>query len=331
VIEMFGVDRPTALTISIADHYSSPDNPLDLLPVIWEMVVAGEDQLFEWRARRIDNNALFDVEVSLRRIILNQRYAILATVRDITARKRAEQEIETLNTHLASHVTGLEAANRELEAFNFTVSHDLRSPLTGICGYSYLLQEQFSERLGEQCLGYVRVINSAAVKMGQLIDTLLGFSRLSRCEVKREETDLTAITKGVAAQLRMADPSRQVRFAIAEGVKATGDANLLSVVMENLIGNAWKYTARQESTLIEFGLDETNASPAYFVRDNGPGFDMAHADRLFRPFQRLPGTTEFATGHGIGLATVQRIVERHGGSTWACGEPGKGATFYFTL
>jgi light-regulated signal transduction histidine kinase (bacteriophytochrome) len=129
----------------------------------------------------------------------------------------------------------------------------------------------------------------------------------------------------------MADPARQVRFTIAEGVKATGDANLLSVVMENLIGNAWKYTAKRESALIEFGLDETNASPAYFVRDNGPGFDMAHADRLFRPFQRLPETTEFATGHGIGLATVQRIVERHGGSTWACGEPGKGATFYFTL
>lgn len=255
---------------------------------------------------------------------------LLVLVNDITARKRMEEEIESLNTHLASHAMELEAANRELEAFNYTVSHDLCSPLTGISGYCELMLELGGERLGEQYLGYVQQIRDAAGQMKQLTSTLLGFSRLARCEIKREEIDLTAIAKGVAAQFRMAEPCRRVSFTFAEGAKATGDGKLLWVVMENLLGNAWKFTGKQETALIEFDVAVAGGRPIYFVRDNGPGFDAADADILFRPFHRLSGTTDF-TGYGIGLATVQRIIQRHGGRVWAEGEPGKGATFYFTL
>ena len=329
VLEMYGGERSRWISLSAGDRCFDADNSFYKVPDIWERVVAGENQFFEWQARRVDNNALFNVEVSLQRIDLNQRYAILATVRDISARKRMEEEIEILHTNLAAYVMELEAANIELEAFNYTVSHDLRSPLTGIRGYSHLLLEQ-RERLDDECLGYARQINAATEKMEQLIATLLDFSRLSRCEIRREEVDLTAIAELVAAECRMADPCRQVRFIFAEGVKVTGDPDLLNVVMENLLGNAWKFTAGQESALIEFGIEETGAGSAYFVRDNGPGFDMADADRLFRPFVRLPGTTDFA-GHGIGLATIRRIIQHHGGSAWAAGEPGNGATFYFTL
>lgn len=329
VLEMYGGDRSRWLSLSAGDRYPDADNSFFKVPDIWERAVAGESQFFEWQARRVDNNALFNVEVSLRRIELNQRQAILATVRDITVRKRMEEEIEVLHTNLAAYVMDLEAANTELEAFNYTVSHDLRSPLTGIRGYSHLLLEQ-RERLGDECLGYALQINAATGKMEQLIATLLDFSRLSRREIRREEVDLTAIAEMVAAECRMEAPCRQVRFILAQGVKVTGDPDLLHVVMGNLLGNAWKFTAGQESAQIEFGIDDAGARSAYFVRDNGPGFDMSDADRLFRPFVRLPGTAGFA-GHGIGLATIRRIIQHHGGSAWAVGEPGNGATFYFTL
>lgn len=255
---------------------------------------------------------------------------LLILVSDITERKRMEQEIEALNTGLASYAAELEAVNRDLEAFNYAVSHDLRSPLTAISGYSQVLLTLGGDRLGEQCRDFVREICRAAEDMNELITSMLEFSRLSRSAITRETVDLTGLAKTVAAQLKMREPQRNAVFTIAEGIPAEGDAKLLKVVLENLIGNAWKYTGRQETAAIEFGIRETGGSPVYFVRDNGPGFDMAHADRLFTPFQRLPGAAGFA-GHGIGLATVKRIIECHSGRIWAEGEPGKGASFYFTF
>ena len=249
---------------------------------------------------------------------------------EITGRKRMEEEIEILNTDLAARACELESANRELEAFGYTVSHDLRSPLTGIQGYSQVLLELCGDRLGEAGTGFVREISKSAEKMDDLITTMLAFSNLSRSTMTREVVDLTVVVKNLATELRMNEPTRNATFTIAEDVTAEGDPKLLIVVLENLVGNAWKYTSRQESTVIEFGMVESNASRAFFVRDNGPGFDMAHADRLFDAFQRLPGAAGFS-GHGIGLATVQRIIQRHAGRVWAEGEPGKGATFYFTI
>ena len=166
--------------------------------------------------------------------------------------------------------------------------------------------------------------------MNQLIDTLLKFSRIIRDEMRHDTVDLSAMAQEVAASLEKGEPERRVKFRIAEGIKVNGDAGLLHIVLDNLIGNAWKYSGKQEETVIEFGVKEIEGKTAFFVRDNGPGFDMAYAEKLFVPFQRLPGTAEFK-GHGIGLATVERIIRRHGGRVWAEGEPGKGATFYFTL
>ncbi len=255
---------------------------------------------------------------------------LLILANDITERKRMEDEIRTLNADLADQAFELEAANRELEAFNYTVSHDLRSPLTVIRGYTQALLELYGCRPDDPGTDFLREISRAAEKMEDLITTLLDFSCLSRSAITREVVDLSAIAAMVAFELKVNEPQRNVMLSIAEGVEAEGDAQLLRIVLENLIGNAWKYTSRKEGAVIEFGAVEAEGTKALFVRDNGPGFDMAHADRLFRPFQRLPGASEFA-GHGIGLATVQRIIHRHGGRVWAEGEPRKGATFYFTL
>jgi PAS domain S-box-containing protein len=253
-----------------------------------------------------------------------------AMVSDVSEQKRFKEEIEVLNTNLVARALALELANEELEAFGYTVSHDLRKPLTAISGYSQLILEQFGAGLNVDCRNYFQEIVNGAGRMNQLIDTLLDFSRLTRRELHRETVDLSAMTHAVIAELSLADPQRRVSCIIAEGTVVNGDAKLLRVVMDNLLGNAWKYTAKTEEAVIEFGVMEHRGKTVCFVRDNGVGFDMAHANRLFAVFQRLHSTSEFE-GIGIGLATVQRIVQCHGGRVWAEAECGKGATFYFTL
>lgn len=255
---------------------------------------------------------------------------MISVVRDISEWKRTKEEIEILDTNLASHAFELELANTELEAFNYTVSHDLRKPLTSINGYCQILLELCAGILDDECLKYLHEMHRGTMAMNQLIDTLLNFSRLARSEMKRETQDLSGLATAVAAEFRMAEPERQVNFRIAGDILGNGDTKLLRVVMENLLGNAWKYTAKQQEVVIEFGITGSEAKPVYFIRDNGPGFDMACAEKLFIPFQRLHSREEFE-GHGVGLATVKRIIQRHGGRVWAESEPGKGATFYFTL
>ena len=249
--------------------------------------------------------------------------------RDITEHKLAEEEIERLHTDLAARANELEGANIELEAFNYSVSHDLRKPLTAINSYCQVVQELCGNKLDDKCKGYIGEIYEGTLRMNRLIDTLLDFSRVSRVELRHERVDLSKMAKEVALGLKVSGPERQVTFRIAAGITADGDAALLRVVLDNLIGNAWKYTGSREETVIEFGVMEVEGKPAFFVRDNGPGFDTAHADKLFIPFERLPGTN--VEGHGIGLATVERIVKRHGGRVWAESKPDEGATFFFTL
>jgi PAS domain S-box-containing protein len=257
-------------------------------------------------------------------------HIILLAMEDITERKLAEEEIKRLNTDLAARAADLEDANRELEAFSFTVAHDLRNPLNVISSYCQVFKEICSDKLDEQGNRYIQEIYDGAMRMNQLIESLLNFSRLAHAGLNRDMIDLSSMAKEVAEELKGTEAARRVEIRIAGGIVAKGDANLLRVVLVNLLNNAWKYTATREEGIIEFCTMDIDKKQTYFVRDNGTGFDMASADKLFTPFQRLPGAEEFR-GSGIGLATVERIIRRHGGKIWAEGEPGKGATFYFTL
>ncbi|GFO57031.1 hypothetical protein GMSM_40380 [Geomonas sp. Red276] len=255
---------------------------------------------------------------------------MLALRTDLTERKRMEEEIEVLNSELAARASLLEIANQELESFNYTVSHDLRRYLSVIGGYGHLGMERSESLADQELTGYLAEICGSASHMEQLVESLLRFSLLSRAEVMRQPVNLTELAKRVSLSLRMSEPARKATFIIGEGIRAPGDPRLLEVVMENLLGNAWKFTGGGDPAVIEFGAAGSGDGRAYFVRDNGTGFDMAQAERLFRPFERLTETAHLP-GHGIGLATVQRIVQRHGGTVWAESEPGKGATFWFTL
>ncbi len=206
----------------------------------------------------------------------------------------------------------------------------MRAPLRSIDGFSQALLEVYTNKLDEQGQDYLRRVRAASQRMGQLIDDLLALSRVTRSEMRREEVDLSALAQVVAAELQHSQPERQVEFVIAPGVVVNGDAGLLRVVLENLLGNAWKFTGKKAQARIEFGVSEHNGKPTYFIRDNGAGFNLAYADRLFGAFQRLHSGEEFS-GTGVGLATVQRIIHRHGGKVWAQGEVEQGATFHFTL
>jgi len=235
-----------------------------------------------------------------------------------------------LEERVAERTAALAAVNKELEAFAYSVSHDLRAPLRGMDGFSQALLEDYASQLDATGQDYLRRVRAGSQRMGYLIDDLLKLSRLTRTEMQWERVDLSALAHEIAADLRRTQPERQVEFVIADGVVASGDARLLRVVLENLLGNAWKFTSKQALARIEFGHAEGEGESVYFVRDNGAGFDMAYAGRLFGAFQRLHSTTEFE-GTGIGLATVQRIIHRHGGRAWAEGAVDQGATFYFAL
>jgi len=259
-----------------------------------------------------------------------QFQAVRIYTMDITERKQSEEEIKRLNASLAMRAVELEDANRELEAFNYTVAHDLRNPLYLISSYCQLIEELCSGKLDEQCNSYLRETYNGTMRMNRLIEALLQFSLLAHAELKRDRVDLSRMAEEVALELKVTGPERQVTFLIAEEMRVDGDADLLRVVLTNLLGNAWKYTAAREEGIIEFGMTEVDVKQVCFVRDNGNGFNMADADKLFAPFQRLPGVEKFR-GFGIGLATVERIIRRHGGKIWAEGESGTGASFYFTL
>ena len=258
-----------------------------------------------------------------------ERY-VLSIIKDITDRKQMEEEIARLNIDLAARASELEDANKELESFSYTVAHDLRQPLNIISSCCQVLDKLYADGLQEDPKELIRKTYESSLQMNRMIETLLNFSRFGRVDPHRETIDMSGLAGDTAASLKLTEPERQVEFRIADGIVANGDANLLRIVLDNLLGNAWKYTALKEQAVIEVGVRDIEGVATYFVQDNGSGFDMADADRLFVPFQRLPGAGR-NKGFGIGLATVERIVKRHGGKVWAEGKPGEGACIFFTL
>ena len=262
--------------------------------------------------------------------------ALLGTFNEMVAQieQRDRERLaarDELEVRVAQRTAELAAANRELESFSYSVSHDLRAPLRSIDGFSLALMEDYGDRLGEEARGYFDRIRAATRRMGQLIDDMLELARVTRAEMQREPVDLSAIARAIQVDILRCDGDRSVEWVIGGGIEATGDVRLLRVVMDNLLRNAWKYTSKHPTARIEFGQKQTNGSkPVYFVKDDGAGFDPAFAGKLFGAFQRLHSSVDFP-GTGVGLATVQRILQRHGGRIWAESQVEKGATFYFVV
>ena len=247
---------------------------------------------------------------------------------------KSRNEVRSANADLERRVVErtrqLEAANRELEAFAYAVSHDLRAPLRSMSGFSQILQESAPPGLDEKSRHYLQRIHDASLRMSSLIEDLLNLSRIGRSELTARPISLSQVAAEAAAAIRERHPTREVQLEIAQGMEVNADPRLLRIALENLLSNAWKYTSRASQATVTVGVQAGEHGPVYFVRDNGVGFDMKYADKLFVPFQRLHPEAEFP-GSGIGLVTVQRIIARHGGRVWADAKPDAGATFYFTI
>lgn len=317
----YGLEEITELKIT--DLNSLPD---DLVKMEMEKAESAQQEYFNFH-HRLSDGRVRHVEVFSGPIEIEGRELLYSIVHDVTERRTAEEAIEGLNARLVEKAEQLSEANRELEAFNYSVAHDLRTPLTVISGYLELTREGCEN---DECQQYLQAAHEGILKIEQIIKGLLEFARISREEPKTQKIDLGAMTQEILYELKATEPERRVNLRITEEEIVDGDPSLMRVVLTNLLGNAWKYTRMREQQEIEFGVTEQEGKKTFFVRDNGVGFDMKEAKKLFIPFQRLQSSAEFQ-GHGIGLATVARIIKRHGGKIWAEGEPGKGAIFYFTL
>jgi signal transduction histidine kinase len=294
------------------------------LPVVFLTAYADEDTLH--RARSTDASAYLVKPFKAPDL----RCVIEIALHKHAADVRLRENERWLELTLQQRTAALEAANSELEAFNYSVAHDLRAPLRGIDGFSQLLIEKYSQQLGDEGLAYLNRVRGATTRMSQLIDALLSLAQVGRGQLQPIELDFSYLVQSVVGEIAAANSERHVPVVVAPGMRAYGDPRLLRIVAANLLENAWKFTGRCQRPAVEVGPVQNTALPTYYVRDNGAGFDPAYASRLFGAFQRLHADREFP-GTGIGLAIVQRVISRHGGTVWAESRPNQGATFYFTL
>jgi PAS domain S-box-containing protein len=323
----YGYSREEFLAMTIRDIRPPEDIPALLKNV--SRVNSGIDDAGSWRHSKKDGG-IIDVEITSHQLIFAGRNAEIVLSNDITERKRAEAAINQLNENLGQRSVQLEQANKELEAFSYSVSHDLRAPLRAIDGFSRILLEDYSDKLDQDGNRVLEVVRKNAQNMGQLIDDLLTFSRLGRKALEPLPIDMTELAKSVFDELNASDSQPGPRLKIEGIPPANGDRALIRQVFVNLLSNAKKYSRLKEQPVIEVGGSTENGNHIYYVKDNGAGFDMQYVNKLFGVFQRLHGPAEFE-GTGVGLAIVQRIIHRHGGKVWAEGKVNEGATFYFTL
>jgi PAS domain S-box-containing protein len=322
--------RPNETVGRTLAEFFQADDP-EFLPIaMHRRALAGESVSFDMQWMGVT----YHVHIEPYHDALGRLAGAVGVAMDISEKVEAEQEIRRLNAELEQRVSErtaeLAAINDELEAFSYSVSHDLRAPLRSIDGFSAALAEECGSQLDPRGHNYLGRVRASCQRMAELIEALLSLARLSRGELRREPLDLAELARAIAAELRERDPSRQVDFLIADRLPAVGDPRLLRIVMENLLSNAWKFTSRRPRAAIRVGSVPSQQGIAYSVRDDGAGFDMAYAERLFSPFQRLHSRDQFE-GTGIGLATASRIIRRHGGRMWADAAPEQGAAFYFTL
>ena len=276
------------------------------------------------------NGTEFPVEISLSPLETEGGLLVSAAIRDVTQRKRMEEDVQKLNEDLRQRAAQLEAANKELEAFSYSVSHDLRAPLRSIDGFSHVLLEDYSDQLPDEGRNYLERVRAAAQRMAVLIDDLLNLSRVTRTALQPKFINLSRMAQEILQGLQEAQPEREATISITPDLMVEADPHLMHLVLENLLSNAWKFTSKRDKTVIEFGQKAHVKERTFYVRDNGVGFNMEYADKLFGVFQRLHSVSEFP-GTGVGLATVQRIISIHGGQIWAESAEGQGTTFYFTL
>ena len=274
------------------------------------------------------------MKVSLSPVKTQQGMLVIAAIRDISKRKLVETELNDYRNHLeelvANRTTELSAVNQALEEFSYTVSHDLRSPLRSIDGFCMILMDDFTAQLPDEANAHLLRIRSATQRMGQMIKEVLELSRFSRCDLNKKTVNLTALANDISSDLRIHKPDRKVNIHVGNGLWAIGDETLLRVVLENLLDNAWKFTSRKNTAEIIFYEKTIGEEKAFIVKDNGAGFGMQYADKLFSSFQRLHSIADFP-GTGIGLSIVKRIIQRHGGRIWVESEVDSGTIFYFTL
>jgi two-component system, sensor histidine kinase and response regulator len=320
-------DKVKGFGLGAVDYLIKPIAPEELLARVRTHVTIGR---LEWALRAANRTLEERVEVRTAEL----REANRQLIEEIEERKRAEAEIRRLNAELEERVrqrtAQLESANQELEAFSYSVAHDLRAPLRSIDGFSRFLEQDYGHLLNQEGNRSLARIRAGTQRMAQLIDDMLELSRNARREMHFTLVDLSAMARAAVDELRKTEPERRVDIEVAPGLLAEVDAGLMQVVLENLLGNAWKFTGKQACPKIEFGATTRDGVPVYFVRDNGSGFDMAFVHKLFGAFQRLHSAAEY-TGTGVGLANVRRIIQRHGGRVWAEGEVDRGASFYFSL